>query len=57
MIYEGGVLAMDENLQVRWQKKKFFNDVFLALEADRLKFVQDGETQWSMRADDGSTLT
>jgi hypothetical protein len=57
LIYEAGVLALDENLHVRWHAKKFFNDAFVALEGDSLKFIQDGETPWRMRADLGSTIT
>jgi hypothetical protein len=53
-IYEGGVVAIDENLQVRWQKKKFFNDVFVGLEDGFLNFVQDDDTLWRMRVSDGA---
>jgi hypothetical protein len=54
--YDAGVLALGEDLRVRWHRKKFFNDVFVGLDGDILKFVQDHDTPWSMRADDGAEI-
>jgi hypothetical protein len=57
VIYESGVLALDEDLRVRWHRKKFFNDVFVSSEDDVLKFVQDHDTPWNMRATDGTDIS
>jgi hypothetical protein len=57
IVYEGGVLAVDEDLKVRWHRKKFFNDVFVAAEDNVLKFVRDHDAPWSMRADDGTDIS
>jgi hypothetical protein len=57
IVYESGVLALDEDLKVRWHRKKFFNDVFVGVEGDILKFVQDHDTPWRMRAKDGADIS
>ena len=50
-IYEAGVLAIDERLQVLMHQKKFINDFFLAIEDNALKFVRDHEEEWLMPLD------
>jgi hypothetical protein len=54
VIYEAGVLAIDDALQVRWHSPKLLNDNFSGMEHDTLKFDRDGDTTWFMRLDDGS---
>jgi hypothetical protein len=48
IIYEAGVLAIDEALRVLWHKPKFYNDVFAGFVGTRLKFLRDHETEWLM---------
>ena len=47
-IYEAGVLAIDERLQVLLHREKLINDFFVAIEHDALKFVRDHEEEWLM---------
>jgi hypothetical protein len=54
IIYEAGVLMIDEALQVRWHKPKLYNDLFVAVEENVLKFRRDHEEEWFMRLEDGS---
>ncbi len=55
VIYEAGVMAIDEALQVRWHKLKLLNDQFVALEGNVLKFARDDDAEWFMHLEDGST--
>ncbi len=56
VIYEAGVIAIDEALQVRWHKPKLLNDQFMALEGNVLKFARDHDAEWFVRLEDGNTL-
>lgn len=53
IIYESGVIMIDEALQVRWHARKYFNDSFIAVEGSVLRFRQDGQDEWSIRIEDG----
>jgi hypothetical protein len=55
VIYEAGVMAIDEELQVRWHKPKLFNDEFVALEDNILMFARDDDEKWFIRLEDGGT--
>lgn len=55
VIYEAGVLAIDEALQVRWHKPKLLNDDFVAVEGNLLKFARDHDAEWFMSLEDGGT--
>lgn len=55
VIYEAGVMAIDEALQVRWHKPKLLNDDFVALEGNVLKFARDHDAESFMRLEDGNT--
>ena len=54
IIYELGVLMIDEALRVRWHQPKYFNDDLVTVEGDALKFSRDGEEEWFIRLEDGS---
>jgi hypothetical protein len=54
IIYELGVLMIDEALQVRWHQSKYFNDDLAAVEGGALKFSRDGQEEWFIRLEDGS---
>lgn len=56
VIYEAGVLAIEETLRVRWHSPKMFNDHFLALEGNMLKFLREEEVEWLMHLEDGATV-
>jgi hypothetical protein len=56
VIYEGGVLAIDEALKIRWHKPKLFNDQFVAMEGNTLKFVRDHDVERFIRLEDGNTV-
>jgi hypothetical protein len=49
IIYEAGVMVLNETLNVTFQKRKLFNDFFVSMEADSIKFVTDHETEWHMQ--------
>ena len=48
IVYEAGVLLIDESLKVLMHKKKLFNDFFVAIEYNGLKFKRDHEDEWVM---------
>jgi hypothetical protein len=54
-IYEGGVVAIDATLQVRWHTSKHFNDYVVAIDKDTVLFSRDRDIEWSMSLQDGST--
>jgi len=54
IVYELGVLMIDEALQVRWHQPKYFNDDLVAVAGNALKFRRDGEEEWFIRLEDGS---
>lgn len=47
-IYESGVLAIDDRLQVLMHEGKLINDSFLGIADNALKFVRDHEQEWLM---------
>jgi hypothetical protein len=51
IIYEFGVLVIDETLKVLMHKKKLMNDFFVSIENNVLKFVRDHEEEWLMPLD------
>lgn len=51
IIYEAGVLVINEALKVLTQKPKFFNDFFVAIEEKGIKFLRDHEEEWLMPMD------
>jgi hypothetical protein len=53
IVYEAGILVIDENLAITCHKQKLFNDFFVSIEGDSIKFLRDQETEWQMQlADD-----
>lgn len=54
IVYESGVLMIDEALQVRWSQIKYLNDDLVAIEGNALKFSRDGAEEWILRLEDGS---
>jgi hypothetical protein len=56
VIYEAAVLVIDEALNVVFHKRKFFNDDFVSLEGNAIKFLRDHEDEWFMplESDTGS---
>ena len=53
VIYEGGVLAIDKDLGIKFHTAKMYNDDFVGIEPGALKFVSDHEEEWSMGVEDG----
>ncbi len=53
IIYESGVLMIDEALQVRWHQPKYFNDNLVAVAGNALQFRRDGKDEWLIRLEDG----
>ena len=51
IIYEAGVVVIDERLQVLMHREKLFNDFFVAIEDNALKFVRDHDAEWLMPLD------
>jgi len=49
-IYEAGVLAIDERLQVLMHEGKLLNNFFVGIEDNALKFVRDHEQDWLMHS-------
>ena len=54
LIYEAGVLVMDEDLRIGCNKAKFFNDFFVAIEGDWITLLRDHDTEWRMQLVEGS---
>lgn len=48
IIYESGVLILDDLFHVRFHQKKMINDVLINVGKNSLTFVRDHETEWSM---------
>jgi len=48
IIYEAGVLVIDEHLQVIMHNPKLLNDFFVGLEDRALRFMRDHENEWVM---------
>jgi hypothetical protein len=55
LIYEAGVLLIDDSLAVVWHKPKLLNDEFVAIEGAARKFVRDHDFSWLMLLKDGSS--
>jgi hypothetical protein len=53
LIYEGGVLALDDTFTELWHVRKFFNDELVSVEKQALRFCRDHEQQWFLRLADG----
>jgi len=53
IIYEAGVLVVDEALTIKCHKSKLFNDVFSSIEGDSLRLLRDHDTEWQMQLVDG----
>lgn len=53
IIYEAGVLAVDEDLNVKCHKSKLFNDVVASIEGDSLRLLRDHDMEWHMQLVDG----
>ncbi len=54
LIYEAGVLVIDDSLRVVWHKPKLLNDEFISIEGGALKFLRD-RVVWLMLLRDGSS--
>ncbi len=55
-VYESGILAINETLEVRWHKAKLFNDKLVGVVEGALVFVQDEADEWRLRCEDGVIL-
>ena len=53
VIYETGVLALDQLLEVRWHTRKYINDFFASMANGSLNFLRDHDLEWSMQISDG----
>jgi hypothetical protein len=53
IIYEAGVLAVDEDLNIKCHKSKLFNDIVASIEGDSLRLLRDHDTEWHMQLADG----
>lgn len=56
LIYEGGVLALDDAFTKLWHVRKFFNDELVSIEKEALRFCRDHELKWFVRLTDGSSF-
>jgi hypothetical protein len=56
IIYEAGVLVVNDELQVRWHMPKYFNDDFVGIKGDSLEFMRDQNKAWFVRLKDGTLL-
>lgn len=54
VIYEAGVMAIGQDLALRWHTRKLLNDDFLAVEGDALKFRRDNDTEYFIQIDSGT---
>jgi hypothetical protein len=53
LIYEGGVLALDDAFTKLWHVTKLFNDELVSAEKQALRFCRDHDQQWFLRLMDG----
>jgi hypothetical protein len=53
IVYEAGVMAVDESLRIRWHTPKLFNDFFVSQEDACLIFSRDQFITWTMSLTDG----
>ena len=51
IIYEAGVLVMDESLKVLLHKPKLINDFFVGFDNRAIRFVRDHDKEWLMPLD------
>jgi hypothetical protein len=56
IIYEAGVLAIDEDLNIKCHKSKLFNDLVTSIEGDSLRLLRDHDIEWHMQLVDGNDL-
>jgi hypothetical protein len=56
IVYEAGVLVVDEALAPKFHKSKLFNDFFASLEGDSVRLLRDHETEWRMQLADTSDV-
>jgi hypothetical protein len=54
IIYEAGVLVLDDNLSVRSHQPKLFNDLFQGMDGNAIRFIRDHEQEWLMMLDERS---
>lgn len=56
VIYEAGVMAIGEDLALRWHTRKLLNDDFTAIERNALKFCRDNDTEYFIQIDNGTQV-
>jgi hypothetical protein len=54
VIYEAGVLVIDETLKIPFHQPKLYNDVFSNIEGNEIRFVRDHDREWVMALSDSS---
>ena len=54
VLYEGGILVLDDLLAVRFHQKKLFNDKLIEMDERRLKFQRNESIEWYFNLDDGA---
>ena len=57
LIYEAGVTVIDEDLNIRCHKEKYFNDFFVSLDGNSILLLRDHETEWRMQLDESNDLS
>jgi hypothetical protein len=55
IIYEAGVLCLDESLEVLWGTRKYYNDFSRGIIDGRLRFLRDHDEEWFLNLSDGSS--
>jgi hypothetical protein len=56
VVYEGGVLLLDEDLRVVWHRKKYFNDFFGGIQGEKLSLLRDHQKKLILSLKDGSPV-
>ncbi|KAB8172338.1 hypothetical protein FKV24_014940 [Lysobacter maris] len=53
-IYEGGVVAIHSTGSVLWHRQKFWDDVFVRIDDEKLIFMKEGGATFSISCADGA---
>jgi hypothetical protein len=55
IVYESGVMLVDEALAVRWHDPKYFNDIVHRVSNGVITLLRDEELEWTIALTDGAT--
>jgi hypothetical protein len=57
IIYEGGILLINTQLEAVWHIKKYYNDFYKGIENGNIKILRDHKEKWSVSLQSGYVVT